>query len=206
MIITTSIIVFTCFVSILTFSRPDDKEKLLMWPYMVKQHKEYYRFISSGLVHADYLHLGFNMITLFFFGASMEPRFVDYFGGKTYFLVFYILGLIVSDLPTYIRYRNQYSYRTLGASGAVSAVVFAAILAEPWAQLYVFGIPMPAIVYGLLFLGSSIYMSRRGGDNINHSAHLWGALFGFIFPIILKPVLALQFLDEIKHFERYFAR
>ncbi len=206
MIITVSIIIFTCLISILTFGKPEQKDKLLMWPYMVKQHHQLYRFFSSGLVHADYLHLAFNMITLFFFGASVEPVFEDKFGGKTYFLVFYLVALIVSDLPSFIRYHNQYSYKSLGASGAVSAVVFAAILFSPWSHMYVFGIEMPAIVYGVLFLGTSIYMSRRGGDNINHSAHLWGALFGLIFPIVLKPELAIDFIENLKHFERYLAR
>jgi membrane associated rhomboid family serine protease len=191
------IIIVTCLVSIMSFSRPGEIDKLSMWPYMVKEHKQYYRFITAGLVHADYMHLGFNMLTMWFFGKYIEMIFQELFGSKIYFLVFYVLALIVSDIPSYIRHRNNYSYRSIGASGAVSAVVFAFILFQPWAKIVVFVIPMPAILYGILFLGYSVYMSRRGGDGINHDAHFWGAVFGIIFPLCIRPELAEYFIQQI---------
>jgi membrane associated rhomboid family serine protease len=195
------IIIITCIISITAFNRPDEMDKLSMWPYMVKEHNQYYRFITGGLVHADYMHLGFNMLTLWFFGRNIEIIFQQLFGNKTYFLLFYVLALIVSDIPSYIRHRNNYSYRSIGASGAVSAVVFAAILFQPWATILVFVIPMWAILYGVLFLGYSVYMSRRGGDGINHDAHFWGAIFGVLFPLVLKwDVVVPVFMYQITHF------
>ncbi|SEL80309.1 Membrane associated serine protease, rhomboid family [Chitinophaga rupis] len=191
------IIIVTCIISITAFSRPGEMDKLSMWPYMVKEHNQYYRFITAGLVHADYMHLGFNMLTMWFFGKYIEIMFQQIFGGKLYFLLFYVLALIISDIPSYIRHRNNYSYRSIGASGAVSAVVFAFILFQPWAKIIVFVIPMPAILYGVLFLGYSVYMSRRGGDGINHDAHFWGAVFGVVFPLALKPQLAGYFMEQI---------
>ncbi|HEY8917643.1 MAG TPA: rhomboid family intramembrane serine protease [Chitinophaga sp.] len=191
------IIIVTCIISITAFSRPGEIDKLSMWPYMVKEHNQYYRFITAGLVHADYMHLGFNMLTMWFFGKYIEIMFQQVFGGKLYFLLFYVLALIISDIPSYIRHRNNYSYRSIGASGAVSAVVFAFILFQPWAKIIVFVIPMPAILYGVLFLGYSVYMSRRGGDGINHDAHFWGAVFGVVFPLALKPQLAGYFMEQI---------
>jgi len=191
------IIVVTCIISITAFSRPGEIDKLSMWPYMVKEHNQYYRFITAGLVHADYMHLGFNMLTMWFFGKYIEIMFQQVFGGKLYFLLFYVLALVISDIPSYIRHRNNYSYRSIGASGAVSAVVFAFILFQPWAKIIVFVIPMPAILYGVLFLGYSVYMSRRGGDGINHDAHFWGAVFGVVFPLALKPQLAGYFMEQI---------
>lgn len=193
-----AIIIITCLVSITTFNRPEKVDELSMWPYMVKEKNQYYRFLTSGLVHADYMHLGFNMLTLFFFGRFIEMVFQQIFHAKIYYLLFYILALVLSDLPTYIKHRNNYGYRSIGASGAVSAVVFAAILFNPWAQILVFFIPMPAIVYGILFLGYSIYMSRSGkGAGINHDAHLWGAVFGIVFPLIFRPELGTIFLHQI---------
>ena len=191
------IIIITCVISIMSFNRPGEIDKLSMWPYMVKEHKQYYRFITAGLVHADYMHLGFNMLTMWFFGKYIEMIFQDLFGSKIYFLVFYVLALIVSDIPSYFRHRNNYSYRSIGASGAVSAVVFAFILFQPWAKIVVFVIPMPAILYGVLFLGYSVYMSRRGGDGINHDAHFWGAVFGIVFPLVIRPELAGYFIQQI---------
>jgi membrane associated rhomboid family serine protease len=191
------IIIATCIISIMAFNRPGEVDKLCMWPYLVKENRQYYRFITAGLVHADYMHLGFNMLTMFFFGRYIESAFEQLFGGKIYFLLFYILALIVSDLPSYFKHRNNYNYRSLGASGAVSAVVFAFILFQPFAKIVVFVIPMPAILYGVLFLGYSVYMSRRGGDGINHDAHFWGAIFGVVFPLVIRPELGRYFLEQI---------
>lgn len=191
------IIIITAIISYVSFRKPEEIDKLSMWPYMVKEHKQYYRFITAGLVHADWMHLGFNMLTMYFFGEYVEVMFQQLTGSKIYFLVFYVLALIISDVPSYIRHRNNYGFRSIGASGAVSAVVFASILFNPWSKIVVFVIPMPAIIYGVLFLGYSVYMSRRGGDGINHDAHFWGAIFGIVFPLFIEPRLAEFFIQQI---------
>lgn len=191
------IIIITAIISYVSFRKPEEIDKLSMWPYMVKEHKQYYRFITAGLVHADWMHLGFNMLTMYFFGEYVEVMFQQLTGSKIYFLVFYVLALIISDVPSYIRHRNNYGFRSIGASGAVSAVVFAFILFNPWSNIVVFVIPMPAIIYGVLFLGYSVYMSRRGGDGINHDAHFWGAIFGIVFPLFIEPRLAEFFIQQI---------
>jgi membrane associated rhomboid family serine protease len=203
MTLSLAIIIITCLISITTFNRPDMMDELSMWPYMVKEKKQFYRFFTSGLVHADFMHLGFNMFTLFIFGPYIESAFLQNFDSKLYYLAFYLLALVVSDIPTYIKNRNDYNYRTIGASGAVSSVVFAFILFNPWQRIGVFFIPMPAIVYGFLYLGYTIYMSRRGqGSGINHDAHLWGALFGITFPLIFEPRIGPYFINQLLHHYR----
>lgn len=194
---TLAIIILTCLVSITSFSRPEKIDEMSMWPYMVKEKKQYYRFITSGFVHGDWGHLFFNMLTLYFFSSNIENVYAQLFGSKLYFLAFYVISIILSDIPSFIKHRNNYAYRSIGASGAVSAVVFSSILFFPWASIYVFFIKMPAIIYGALFLGLSAYMSRRGGDNINHDAHFWGAVVGLAFPLILRPELFNYFINQL---------
>lgn len=201
MTISIAIIIITCLVSITSFNNERRIDDLSMWPYLVKEKNQYYRFITSGFVHADFMHLGFNMFTLYFFGSFIEEMFLVIFKGKGYYLLFYVLALVLSDIPTYIKHKNNYAYRAIGASGAVSAVVFAAILFQPWAKILVFFIPMPAILYGIIYLGYTIYMSRRGSGpgGINHDAHLWGAVFGILFPLIFEPKIGPYFLNQLLH-------
>ncbi len=179
------IIVITCIVSITAFMNHHQIDQLLMWPAVVKQRNQFYRFITSGLIHGDWMHLGFNMLTLYFFGGFVEDAYNQLFG-KGIFLAFYLLALIVSDLPTYFKYQNNYSYRSLGASGAISAVIFASILLSPGSKISLFILPIgiPAYIFGPLYLLYCVYMSRRGMDGINHSAHFWGALFGIVFTLL----------------------
>ena len=117
--------------------------------------------------------------------------------GKVGFLLFYIAGIIVSEIPSYIKHRNNYQYRSLGASGAVTAVLFSFILLAPWQTLYVFFLPVPAIIFAALYVGYSIYMDRKGGDNVNHSAHLWGAVWGIAFTLLMDPNVLPHFLDQL---------
>ena len=194
-----SIIVITCIVSFTSFNDEKRMGDLSMWPYLVKEKNQYYRFITSGFVHADFMHLGFNMFTLYFFGTFIESVFLQIFHSKAYYLLFYALALVLSDVPTFLKNRNNPHYQTIGASGAVSAVVFATILFQPWAKIYVFFFPLPAILYGVIYLGYTIYMSRREGTGINHDAHLWGAVFGIVFPLIFEPKIGLYFLDQLMH-------
>lgn len=197
MTITIAIIVLTCIISFTSFNRPEQIDKLSFWPYYVQERKQFYRFITSGFVHADYMHLFFNMLTLWFFGRTIESAFVIIFGGKLHFVLLYVLGLVLPDISTYFKYKDTYGYRSIGASGAVSAVLFSAILLSPWSKLLVFFIPLPAVIYGVLFLAYSAYMSRRGGDGINHDAHFWGAVLGLVYPLIFRPELGKLFVQQL---------
>ncbi|RFS19147.1 rhomboid family intramembrane serine protease [Chitinophaga silvatica] len=194
------IIIFTCLVSIPAFSNHNQLYKLSLQPYLVKNNREYYRFLTSGFVHADYGHLFFNMLTLYFFGDVAEGFFLMYFNSKFLYILYYVLAIIVANMPSFFKHRNDPNYISLGASGAISAIVFTAILLHPWATISLFfAIRMPAVLYGVLFLVISAYLSRKGGGNINHDAHLWGAVFGIVFPLIFHPDLASDFIYQITH-------
>jgi membrane associated rhomboid family serine protease len=198
--ITLYIIVITGLISIIGFRNGKLIDELIFWPPAITKKQQYYRFITCGLIHADYMHLIFNMLTLYFFGTVMEAYYQGILGlQKWYYLALYIGALIVSNIPTYLKHRNDYNYRSLGASGAVSAVLFAFILLRPWQQILVLVFPIPAIVYGALFLIYSVYMSKKGGGNVNHDAHFYGALFGILFTIAVRPDVVDIFLNELKH-------
>jgi len=145
------------------------------------------------------LYLFFNMFTLLVFGTIIESIYKRELGlPNYYYLALYIGALIVSNIPTYLKHRNDYDYRSLGASGAVSAVLFAFILMSPWQRIIVLVFPVPAIVYGAIFLVYSVYMSKRGGDHVNHDAHFYGALFGILFTIAARPIVLDIFINEFK--------
>lgn len=171
-------------------------DRLMLWPPAVDRNRQYDRLVTHGFVHADWQHLLFNMITLFFFGGLVERLFQPYIG-TVGFVLFYLSAILVAILPTYLRHRHDPNYRSLGASGAVSAVLFAFILVQPWSLIFVFFLPLPAIVYAVLYVGYSVWMDRRGGDNINHSAHLWGAGYGVLFTVIMEPRIVGSFLARL---------
>src|SRR5688572_3518010 len=188
--ITLIIVIITTIVSIGAFSNQKIMEDLIFYPPAVSKHKQWYRFFSCGLIHADWGHLIFNMLALYLFGRTVEVQFAEIFQdkGKPLYLLMYIVALAVSILPTYFKNRNNYEYRSLGASGAVSAVVFAGLMIAPHVEVGFFLIPpfIPGFVFGPLYLIISAYLDRKGGSNINHSAHIWGALFGVAFMFILS--------------------
>lgn len=186
MSITLLIVAITVTISLLAFNDPRLMERLILWPPAIQRAGQYYRLISYGLIHGDGMHLLFNMVTLFFFGRAMEPVFLHYIGATGYVL-FYAGGLLVSILPSYLAQRGNAGYRSLGASGAVSAVLFAFILVQPWAMLYIFFIPAPAIVFAVIYIGWSVWAERSARDNVNHSAHLWGAAYGVLFMLVMEP-------------------
>lgn len=198
------IIIVTALVSFSAFNSTKVYNDLIMYPPAINRG-QWYRLLTSGFIHADVMHLGFNMLTLWFFGRLLEEQYFAvqfaHFGSisQYMFLIFYLLGIVVSDLPTYIKHRNNSSYASLGASGGVSAVLFAFILLVPWATIYVFVIPVPAIVFGVLYLVYSQYMSKKGGDNINHDAHFWGAIFGIVALLIIDRDTIPRFLESIQH-------
>lgn len=193
---TLAIIAITCVISFLGFKNEKLISDLILWPPAIKRDKQYYRLLTYGFIHADGQHLLFNMITLYFFGRLIE-QFVTGYIGTLGFVAFYLSAIVVSILPTYMKNTNNPSYRSLGASGAVSAVLFAFVLLQPWATILIFFIPCPAIIYAVLYIAYSIYMDRRGSDNINHSAHLWGAAYGVLFMLAMEPRLIGAFLDRL---------
>jgi membrane associated rhomboid family serine protease len=196
MSITLVIIAVTALVSWLALSNERLMQALILWPPAVTRGHQYHRFLGYGLVHADFMHLLFNMVTLFFFGRAMEGFYAQYLGPLG-MLWFYASALVVSALPSYLQHRQDPNYATLGASGAVSAVLFAFILLQPWTTIYVYVIPVPAIIYAVLYTGYSIYMNQRKGDRVNHSAHLAGAAYGVLFTVLLEPRVASHFLAEL---------
>jgi membrane associated rhomboid family serine protease len=191
------ILAVTCIVSFIAFNNRKVMDDLILWPPAVARKHEYYRLLTYGLVHADGTHLLFNMVTLYFFGRQMAPFYDASLGGAFGFALFYLGGLVVSILPTYLKNRGNANYHSLGASGAVSAVLFGYILLAPWSQIIVLVIPMPAIIYAVLYTAYSIYMDRRGRDSINHSAHLWGAAYGVAFTLLVNPRVLPHFLGAL---------
>ena len=161
--------------------------------YTIREHK-YYQVVTSGFLHADWMHLLFNMFTFYFFGPFLEQIL-----GSGIFIGLYFTSLIVGNIPSLLRHRNDPMYASLGASGAVEGVIFSFILFYPWQKLYLFFIPIgiPALIFGVLFIAYSIYESRRQQGAINHEAHLTGAITGILFTIIFKPVALSIFLQKI---------
>ena len=192
------IIAVTSIVSIMAFSNSRLLDQLILWPPAISRDKEYYRLLSYGLVHADPMHLFFNMFTLYFFGRVMEQLYNAVLGPFG-FVIFYAGALVASILPTYLRNRGNSRYRSLGASGAVSATLFAFILLQPWAQILVFVIPMPAILFAVLYVVYEFWLERQGADNVNHNAHLWGAAYGVLFTIVMEPRVLGVFFSQLMH-------
>ena len=201
MSITYLIIGFTALFSIWAFNNPDVFYKCKHWPYAEARSGEYYRWLTSGFLHGDYMHLLFNMITLYFFGRAVENWFAVLFPeiGRVLFLFFYLIAILAASLATFYKYRNVQGFASIGASGAVSAILFAAILLNPTLSLYMMfiPIPIPGFIYGIFYLWYSSYEARRGGDGIDHVAHFYGAVFGFLFPLVLKPALLVNFVSDL---------
>jgi len=196
--VTLIILAVTCVVSFVAFSNPRLMERLILWPPAISRQHQYDRLLTSGFIHADFTHLLFNMFTFYSFGAYMERLFQPRIGAIGYAL-FYLGGIVISALPSYLRHQDDANYRSLGASGAVSAVLFAFILINPWAMILIFVIPVPAILFAVIYLGYTIYMDRRRADRINHSAHLWGAIYGIVFTIAVEPRVLGQFIERLMH-------
>ena len=196
--ITLVLIAVTVLVSWQAFQKRRLYERLVLWPPGVERFRQYDRLVTHGFVHADWMHLIFNMITLWSFGTAVERVFSEWITPVGYVL-FYLSAIVVSILPTYITHRNDANYRSLGASGGVSAVLFAFILFDPWSTLIIFPIPVPipAFLFAILYVGYSIWMDRRGRDNVNHSAHLWGAAYGLLFTVLLEPKVLAHFTQTL---------
>jgi membrane associated rhomboid family serine protease len=189
--ITVTIIVITCLVSFAAFNNQKVLEDLLFWPSEIKRRKQYYRFFSYGFIHLDFFHIAFNLFTLYSFGERLE-RYTfaqnQVFGtsAKIFYLILYVTAIIISVIPDYLKNKNNFSYRALGASGAVSAVLFACIILDPKLSLYLLfiPIPIPGYVFGIIYLAYSAYMAKQGNTNIGHATQFSGAIYGLLFTII----------------------
>ncbi len=199
--ITYIIIFLTAVVSVAALNNEDLFSKLKFNAYDVKHSNHWYRFFTYGFLHAGYFHLFINMLVFYSFGGVVETYFKVYFPGKEtlYYILLYVGGLLLSIIPAFGKHKNDVFYNAVGASGAVSAVIFSSIILYPTGKifLFLFPVPIPAPVFGILYLIYEAYMSKRGKDNIGHDAHLWGAVFGVVFTLALKPGLALIFLQQI---------
>ncbi|TNF45286.1 MAG: rhomboid family intramembrane serine protease [Bacteroidetes bacterium] len=201
--ITYFIIGVTVLVSYLAFQNHDLMDKLQFNAAKVIHQKQYYRLVSHAFIHANWSHLLVNMFVLYFFGRGIEQYFGYYFGNRAiaYFLLLYFGGILASNIWSLIKHQNNYYYNAVGASGAVSAMLFAFIFFNPWELLYFFGIlPIPGILFAIGYLFYSYHMSKKSTDNVAHDAHILGAVFGFVFPIILRPELFTQFIDQLFSF------
>lgn len=206
--ITVIIVIITTLVSIGGFSNQKIIDDLIFYPPAVTRQNQWYRFFTCGLIHADWGHLFFNMLSLYLFGRFVEDAFGELFGiyGKWVYLLLYISALLISLLPTFSKNKDNYYYRSLGASGAVSAVIFAGLMLTPTLGIYIFfiPIPIPGFIFAPLYLIISALLDRKGNTNINHSAHIWGSIYGLVFVIIAcrfvdYPVIK-NMLQEIKYY------
>jgi len=188
------IFVFTLITSIYAFNDPQIYGKFMLHPYSVSKGKKLYTFLTSGLIHADWMHLFFNMFTFYAFAFNLERTI-----GHWQFGVLYLVSLILSDVPTMVKHKNDFWYNSLGASGAISGVLFSYILFYPFAPLRIFPIPINiyAIIFGVFYLVYCWYASKNARDHINHDAHFFGALTGIIVTILLVPGIIPNFISTL---------
>lgn len=196
------IIIFTCLVSWQAFNRPELRAKMLFYPTAVKNRGEYYRFLSHGFIHADFMHLLFNMYALYIFGGIAEATFTCLFGptlSKLGYLLFYLVAIVASSYVSYLRHQDNAGYASLGASGAVAAMIWPYVMFDPWSW-FIFP-PLPAFLLGIAYIAYSHYADKRGGDNIGHNAHLWGAIFGLLAYVVLcfflEPDILTAFVERL---------
>ena len=207
MSVTLILIIITVIVSLFAFQSQKVLDDLIFYPAAITEKNQYYRFITYGFIHADFFHLVFNMYAFYLFGETCENSFQAIFGdnGKLFYILMYFCALIASVIPVFLKHKTNYYYRSLGASGAVSAVVFAYILFHPLQPLGLLFIPIfiPGFLFGILFLVISYFLEKKGSSTINHSAHIWGALFGIVFLIIFNNLFSTyplldNFLASVK--------
>lgn len=194
--VTLIIIIITCIVSFRAFSNEVLMSKLIFYPPAISEQGQWYRFFSCGLIHGDFGHLAFNMYAFYTFGIAVENNFAYIFGsglGRFLYVLLYVSALMVCLLPTYVKHKNNSAYQSLGASGAVSAVVFVSILLMPTAEIGLIFIPflsLPSFIFGAIYLVITAWLDKRGSSRINHSAHLYGGLYGIGYAIIACQLLS----------------
>jgi membrane associated rhomboid family serine protease len=197
-----TIIIITVLISVVAFNSNDLFYRLKFSPFLILHSKQWYRFFTYGMVHAGWMHLLINMFVLYSFSNSVLEAYTYFFyvKGYFYFALLYIGGLVFSVTPAFGKHKNHPEYNAVGASGAVSAIVFASILFEPLSKIYLFFIPIgiPAFIFGVIYLVYSFYMAKNARDNIGHDAHFWGAVYGVIYTIAIKPTIVLAFWEQIQ--------
>lgn len=201
MSITLVFVIVTVITSIYGWNNESVTRKWIFNPYTVKHRREYHRFLTSGFLHSGIIHLLFNMFVLYMFGEQVEHLFRRTYGdiGAVLYSLLYLVGIVVSDIPTFLKYRDAPHYNALGASGGVSSILFSYILFDPASKLYLYGLlGLPGVVWAALYLVYSYYMSKRNADNINHDAHLYGGLFGIVFTILAIPGVIPHFFSQLK--------
>jgi membrane associated rhomboid family serine protease len=203
MSVTLILIIVTAGISIYAWSNQDLMQKWIFHPYSVRKRHEYYRFVTSGFLHADWTHLLFNMFSFYMFAQVVEQVFIGIHGpevGIALFLLVYLGGIVVSDIYTFLKEHKNFNYHSLGASGGVSAIIFSSILLNPLTKIIIFPIPVgiPGFIFGGLYLLYSYYQAKRMGDNVNHDAHFYGAIFGFLVTFLLVPGAMGNFIQQIQ--------
>lgn len=203
MTITLLIVIFTTLISLWGFNDSGVFYKLKHHPVSEAGNKEYYRMLTSGFLHGDYMHLFLNMFVLHEFGRYVEVYVAGIFGpseGKIVYLLAYLFMIVAADIPTYFKHKNNPYFASVGASGAVSGIVFMYILLNPWAMLGLFAIiPVPAIIFGVLYLWYSSWASKNSRDMIDHDAHFFGAVTGILLLIAFQPSIVSEFISELIH-------
>jgi membrane associated rhomboid family serine protease len=206
MSITLIIIAATVIVSFAAWNNGNIYYGFMMNPYEIFTQHQYWRLLTSGFIHSGYVHLGFNMFTFYFFGQVVEIIFGQVLGeaGTLFFILFYLSAIVVSDIPTAIKNRKFPGYNSLGASGAVSAMVFASIIYLPLNKICLFAVfCLPGFILGTLYIIYSYSQSKQLSDNINHQAHLYGALYGIVVAILVHPPALMNFIQEISNYRPF---
>ena len=200
--VTIVFILITVAVSLLCFYDRLNINSLMFNAWQVYHGKQWYRMLSYGLVHSGWGHLFFNMLTLYFFGTVVEQYFQAAFGdtaGIILYVVLYVSAIAVSTIGDLVKYKDDCGYNALGASGAVSAVLFASILFEPKMGIYIYliPVPVPGYIFAPLYLLYCWWAAKKNTDNIGHTAHFWGAVYGLAFPLLFRPDIFMHFLSRL---------
>ena len=197
------LVILTCLISLLCFQNNDYFQRLKHYPVSEYRHSEYYRWITSGFVHGDFIHLAVNMFVLYQFGNMVENSLTFHLGttvGTILFVTGYLLTIVMGDIPTYFRHRHHSNFASVGASGGVSGILFHYILLEPWSMLGLYAIiPVPAIIFGVLYLWYSTWASRNQHDMIDHDAHFYGAIAGVLIAVVTRPSIIPEFFYRLIH-------
>ncbi|MBC7384448.1 MAG: rhomboid family intramembrane serine protease [Bacteroidia bacterium] len=193
------IVIITAIISMLAFNNSNLTNKIIFDPYQIKRSNEFYRFITGGFIHADWIHLAVNMFVLYSFGSIVE-QYYNYFFGSSGLLMYgllYLSSIAAASASSYYKHQNDPGYRALGASGAVSAVLFASVLFQPTQIIRLYGIiPIPGYIGAILYLVYSQYAAKHSRDNIGHEAHFYGAIYGVVFTLMFKPSVFKYFLNQ----------
>lgn len=202
--ITIGIVIITCAISYFALNQPQLLNKLCHHPFLERNHGEYHRLISAGFVHGSFPHLAINMFVLFQFGQIVEDLFTQIYGtfiGNMIYVVFYLSAIVIANMGTFFKHADNSRFSSVGASGVTSAIVFIYAFLDPW-QMFLWP-PLPAIIMAILYIGYSTWASNKGRDNIDHLAHLYGALYGIFFILVAYPESLRIFLTRLMSFSGF---